>query len=113
MAGNSLTTASSLQCPHGGTVTIVSSNMRAKADSASIATMADTFTIAGCPFQLPTTPPTPSPCLTVQWLVTDMRVKANGSLTLSSASQGLCLSGAQIPQGPVSVVSEQAKVKSQ
>jgi hypothetical protein len=113
MAGDSLTTASTLQCPHGATVTIISSNQVAKAGGASLATMADTFMIAGCPFQLPTTPPTPSPCLTVRWLVTDMRVKANGSLTLSKSSQGLCLSGAQVPQGPVSIVSTQAKVKSQ
>lgn len=112
MAGNSLTTSSTLQCPHGGTVTITSTNMRAKADGAPLATMADTFTIAGCPFQLPTTPPTPSPCLTVRWLVTDMRVKANSNLTLSMSSQGLCLSGAQIPQGPVVIANTQVKAKS-
>src|SRR5688500_3906454 len=113
MAGDSLTTASTLQCPHGATVSIVSSNQRAKADGASLATMADSFTISGCPFQLPTTPPIPSPCLTVRWLVTDMRVKANGNLTLNKTSQGLCLSGARIPQGPASILSTQAKVKSQ
>jgi hypothetical protein len=110
MAGNTLTELSTLQCPHGGTVTIVSSNENTQAGSGAIATMTDTFTIVGCPFQIPATPPIPSPCVTVQWLVTDMRVKANGNATLSQSSVGLCLSAAQIPQGPVIISATQPEV---
>jgi hypothetical protein len=113
MAGNSLTIEASLQCPHGGTVQIASSNSKTSADGAFMATATDTFAIIGCPFQIPATPPIPSPCLTVQWLVTDMRVTVNGSATLSMSSTGLCLSGAQVPQGPVIIASTQAKVSSQ
>ena len=111
MAGKTLTTASSLSCPHGGSVTIVPSNTHAKADGSFIATMADTFTISGCPFQLPTVPPTPSPCVVVQWLLSDEMVKA-GALTLSQASQGLCISALGPPQGPVVISSTQTKVSS-
>ncbi len=111
MAGNTLTSASELSCPHGGTVTIVPSNTKAKADGDFIATAADTFTISGCPFTLPTVPPTPSPCIMVQWLVTDQMVQA-GAPTLSMSSQGLCISALGAPQGPVMISSTQTKVSS-
>ena len=107
----SLTIASTLQCPHGGTVSIAPSNQRASAAGALIATAADTFAISGCPFQLPTTPPTPSPCVTVQWTSHDMSVTA-GAATLSQASQGLCISALGAPQGPVIIASTQTKVSS-
>lgn len=105
MAGNSLTTSSTLQCPHGGTVIIVSTNLRVDAVNAPIATLSDVFVIAGCPLS--------SPCLTVRWLIPDFRVKANGSLTLSRSSLGLCLNAFQTPQGLAIVVNTQARVKSQ
>ncbi|MEP6714011.1 MAG: hypothetical protein ABJC09_00465 [Terriglobia bacterium] len=113
MAGNTLTTLSSLQCPHGGTVTIVSSNSKVQAVSGFIATASDTFTIAGCPFQIPATPPIPSPCLTVQWIVSDLRVTVNSLPSVSQGSTGLCLNAQQAPQGPVVVGTAQAKVSSQ
>jgi hypothetical protein len=112
MAGNTLTVNSTLQCPHGGAVQIITTNTRAKAAGGFIATSADTFVITGCPFQIPATPPIPSPCVTVQWLVPDVRVKVNGSFTLSQASVGLCLSAAQLPQGPVIIANTQTKASS-
>ena len=112
MAGNTLTIASSLKCPHGATVQITPSNPGTTAGGAAIATANDTFTVIGCPFQLPTVPPTPSPCVTVRWLVTDLQVKANKAQTLSQSSQGLCYSALQVPQGPVVIESTQPKVSS-
>ncbi len=105
MAGHSLTTVSSLQCPHGGTVIIISTNTRVKAVSAPMATATDVFIVAGCPIS--------SPCLTVRWLITDVRVKVNGIPSLSRSSVCLCLNGLQIPQGPVVIMNTQAKVQSQ
>jgi hypothetical protein len=114
MAGNAITTASSLQCPHGGTVAIVSSNARVMAAGAPLALATDTFTIAGCPFQIPVGVGTvPSPCVRVQWIVTDVRNGVNGAPTLSSSSVGLCLAATQIPQGPVIVAATQPTVSSQ
>jgi hypothetical protein len=113
MAGNTLNTASTLQCPHGATVQVVSSNTKVSAGGGAAALANDTFTIVGCPFQLPTTPPTPSPCVKVQWLATDGRVKVGGAATLSQTSSGLCLSAAQVPQGPVVILATQSKVTSQ
>ena len=106
MSGNALTANATMQCPHGGQVQATPSNSRVKGD-AYLLTSADTFTIAGCSFTIP--PGTPSPCVSVQWLVADLRVKA-GSATLSEGDSGMCMSGAKVPQGPVSVVNTQRRV---
>jgi len=114
MAGHTLNVNASLQCPHGGSVSISSSNQRAKADSASIATQPDTTTVSGCPFQKPAGSTTvPSPCVRVQWIVADLRVKANSTPALSKSAVGLCFSAESIPQGPVSIVNTQSKAQSQ
>ncbi|ABK99428.1 hypothetical protein [Pelobacter propionicus] len=111
--GDSLTTAAVLTCPHGGTVSITSSNSGVTADGAPLALAGDSFTISGCPFQIPVGPGTkPSPCVTVKWLVTDLRATVNGQPTLSTASVGLCLSAEQVPQGSVVISSTQPKVSS-
>jgi hypothetical protein len=109
MAGPSLTAASTLMCPHGGQVTIIPSNSRAVAGGAPIATTADTFVIAGCPFTLPG--PTPSPCIQVQWIVPGLRVKAGGGQAVDAGSVGLCIAATGAPQGPVSVLATQPRVK--
>jgi hypothetical protein len=113
MAGNSVTIADSLQCPHGGTVQIVPSNPRALVNGIPVATISDTFLISGCPFQIPATPPIPSPCLTIQWAAADQRTKVNGVPTVSQSSQGLCMGATGAPQGPVVIVSTQTRVQSQ
>jgi hypothetical protein len=113
MAGNSVTTLASLCCPHGGTVTIASGNVRAAAAGAPLALVTDTFTVVGCPFQIPVGPGmVPSPCVRVQWIVADLRNTTSGSPGLSQTSVGLCLAATQVPQGPVAVVATQANVSS-
>jgi hypothetical protein len=101
-----LTTASSMMCPHGGQVQAVSSNTRAKA-GVPILRGSDTFTILGCPLNVAGAP---HPCVTVQWVKTNLRSKAAGDFVLASDSVGLCLAGDQAPQGTVMVSNTQAKV---
>ena len=48
--------------------------------------------------------------MTVQWVVTNLRTKTNSTPNLSKSSVGLCLSAAQIPQGPVTIANTQSKV---
>jgi len=105
-----LNISSTLQCPHGGSVSISTANARVKADGAFAALSTDTFVVSGCPFQIPGTPPIPSPCLTVQWVVTNLRTKTNGTPNLSKSAVGICLSAAQVPQGPVTIANTQSKV---
>jgi hypothetical protein len=106
---NALTTASALTCPHGGTVMITTTNASVSAGGAKVCRPDDTFTVSGCSFQIPATPPIPSPCIKVMWIVPDVQASI-GSPTLSQASVGLCLAATQIPQGPVSVSTTQSKV---
>jgi hypothetical protein len=113
MAGFTVETGASLMCPHGGTVQVLSANTRTKAAGGFIALATDTFVVVGCPFHIPATPPIPSPCVTVRWIVTDVRSRVNGRQTLSRSSAGICQSAAQVPQGPVSVVATQTRVETQ
>jgi hypothetical protein len=101
-----LTTASSLSCPHGAKIIATSATPFLKAGGAPVLTSGDVFVIVGCPFTLP--PGKPSPCLTVQWLMTDLSVTVQGAKTLSATSVGLCKSPEGLPQGPVIVQATQA-----
>lgn len=112
MSGNTLTVNSSLQCPHGGTVQIVSANTRVKADGGFTAQATDTFIIVGCPYQIPAAVPIPSPCVLVQWIVPDARNRVNANFTLSQSSTGLCVSATGIPQGTAIVINTQTRVRS-
>lgn len=96
-------------CPHAAPVTTISSNTRVLVNGLPAATMSDTSTVAGCPFQLPAGP-TPSPCVTVRWLVPATRVTVMGQPVLLQTSQSLCLSPAQAPQGPATVTVNQTRV---
>ena len=105
--GKLLNASSVMMCPHGGQVSVVSSNTRAKADSAYILRPSDTFTIAGCPFTIGTTP---HPCTQVKWVQPAMRSKAAGDPTLTDESVGLCVAADQAVQGTVTVSSTQTRV---
>jgi hypothetical protein len=106
-----LNTDSTLQCPHGGSVSAITSNTKAKADGAFILRISDTFTIAGCAFTLPSG--TPHPCMQVQWMTSTLRVKADGDLALAEGSVGMCLAADGVPQGTVLIASTQSKVQGQ
>jgi hypothetical protein len=102
-----LNVSSVMTCPHGGTVTAVTSNTRTSAGSGFALRASDTFTIAGCPFAIGTNP---HPCMQVRWVVTDQRSKVVGDFTLGDASVGLCLAGDQAPQGTVLISFTQPRV---
>ena len=93
-------------CPHGGQVTIISSNARVLAGGTPVATLADTFLIAGCAF----TVPPPHPCIKVQWLTPAVRVLVNGQPAILQTSTGLCLAPDMAPQGPPVVSTTQPRV---
>jgi hypothetical protein len=95
-------------CPHGGQVTVISSNSRVLVGGMPVATMGDTYVVAGCAFTVP--PGKPQPCVKVQWLVPATRVMVNGQPPLLQTSTGLCQSAEQIPQGPPTIVSTQTRV---
>jgi hypothetical protein len=94
-------------CPHGGTVSLTTANTVAKVDGAPMLLVSDIHSVSGCPFVLPSG--TPSPCLTVQWMMGAVQTKVNGTPVLLQTSVGLCFSGLQVPQGPPMVVNVQTQ----
>jgi hypothetical protein len=94
-------------CPHGAPVSVVSSNARVLVGGMPVATLTDTYPIAGCPFMVGSAS---SPCLRVQWLTPATRVLVNGAPPILNASAGLTLNPAQAPQGAPIVTSVQPRV---
>ena len=101
-----LTAASTMMCPHGGTVQAIPGQSQAIID-APILRGSDTFIIAGCPFVIAGVP---NPCVSVQWVVTAEQVQAGGDFVLNEASVGLCLAATQAPQGSVLIAATQETV---
>jgi hypothetical protein len=102
-----LTSATTMMCPHGGTVTAIPGQTRATAES-PILRGSDTYLIAGCPFSIG---PDYSPCVSVQWVQTATRVQAGGDFVLNESSVGLCLAATQAPQGTVLILQTQPRVE--
>ena len=101
-----------VMCPHAGTVSISPGSPRVKVAGQPVATLADVYSIAGCPFQVPVGAGTkPQPCIQIQWMVTSLRVKAGGSPLVLQNSTGLCLSAESIPGGPPNPTVVQPRVK--
>jgi len=101
MPGPMLHVGAIVQCTHGASAQAAPGSSRVLVSSQPAATLADTFTVSGCSFQIPVGAGTkPSPCLTIRWTVPAVRVKVNGTPALTSMSAGLGLSPEQAPQGP-------------
>ena len=109
MPGTLVQVGASGMCPHGGQLSIVSTNTRVTAGGSPVATVADTFLIAGCAFTIP--PSKPQPCMKVQWLVPAARVLVGGQPVILQTSTGLCQSADQIPQGPPTITVTQLRVQ--
>jgi len=76
-----------------------------------VATFADQYVIAGCPFQIPVGAGTkPQPCVKVQWLAPATRVLVNGVPPVLATSGGIAQSVEQIPQGPPVITTVQPRV---
>jgi hypothetical protein len=105
-----LTTASTMMCPHGGTVQASPSSTRAQVAGAPLVSATDLFTIVGCVFNISGAP---HPCVSVQWVQPAARSTLAGNPTLTEASVGLCVAADQAPQGPVMIVAAQPNVSGQ
>ncbi|HEV3037634.1 MAG TPA: hypothetical protein VHA33_07610 [Candidatus Angelobacter sp.] len=105
--GKLLNASSTMMCPHGGTVNVVTSNTKTKAGGDYALRSSDTFLIAGCPFMIG---PNPHPCMQVQWVQTALKSTAMGDPTLTDESTGLCVAADKAPQGAVQIVVTQPTV---
>lgn len=97
--GDYLTTAATLLCAHGGSVTGQAAAGAPTLSGSSLLTSADTFLISGCAFNVAGSP---HPCVQVQWAVDSARGSASAAV-LTTDSVGLCKAGDGAVQGPVTI----------
>jgi len=105
MSGTLFHQGATALCPHGAPVNAISSNTRVLVSGLPVATLADQYLIAGCPFAGQT-----GPCVRVQWLVPATRVLVNGVPPILNTSVGLALAATQAPLGPPVVAATQPRV---
>lgn len=107
MPGYLLTTASTIQCPHGGQAVLFTSNARVMADGAPVLLSSDVHPVAGCAFTLPGGKP--SPCLRIEWASPAGSSEVGGAAPLVKTSVGKCLSPEGAPQGVAIIANTQIK----
>lgn len=103
-----LNTSSSMMCPHGGTVSATSTNTKTKAGGNYVLRASDTFSIAGCAFNISGSP---HPCMQVRWIQPAIKSKVLGDFVLTADSVGLCVAGDQAVQGTVLINFTQTQVQ--
>lgn len=103
-----LTTVSTILCPHGGTLNLITSNTISLVDGSPMLLVIDVHPITGCPFVVGTKP---QPCIVARWMVGATRTNVNYIPVLLTNSVGICFSAEQIPQGPPNIVQVQQKAK--
>ena len=108
--GQVLTAADIIMCPHGGSVSISSTQSRASAGGALIVRPGDIFVVAGCPLHIASAP---HPCVVVEWLNESPRAKAGSVGVLTTSSVGMCKAADQAPQGTALIQKTQTKVSAQ
>jgi len=106
MPGTTLTTLSSIQCPHGGRALLTTANMHASA-GAMMLLESDTHTVVGCSFWIGTKY---SPCLTIKWSAGASAVTVNGKKVLVKSSIGQCKNDSGAVQGVALIASTQLPV---
>lgn len=109
-----LTTASTVLCPHGGTVNLSTGNASVKAESSLVLLESDQHTVSGCPFQVPLESGTgtrPEPCVKVKWQAGASQCKVDAIPVLLQTSVGICYNAKQSPQGTAIIANAQQQAK--
>jgi hypothetical protein len=96
------------KCPHQIPILFVPGNSKVLVGMKPVATMADMFTIAGCPFTIP--PSKPQPCVKAT-LTPSVKVLINGSPAILSVGITVCQSPEQIPNGPAVIQPSSVQTK--
>jgi hypothetical protein len=97
-----------ITCPHGGMATVIPSQTRVTVSGMPVATLADTFVVAGCAFNVGGGP---SPCLKIQWITPATRVTVQGAPVILQSSTGLGQNAAMAPQGPALAAGAQPRAQ--
>ena len=107
MPGFLLHVGATVMCAHAGQAQPTAPNPRVMVGGQPTVTQTTMYTIAGCPFTIPGTPPVPMPCVIGQWVSAATRVMSGGVPLLLQDSQSVC-----IPNGtPMTIVMTQTRVR--
>jgi hypothetical protein len=107
MPGMLLTVASTVQCPHGGSVRLATKNARVRAGGALALLETDVHPVVGCAF---TVGLKYSPCVRVEWSAGAQAVTAQAAVLVRS-SVGKCLNAEGAPQGVALVGGTQGRAR--
>jgi hypothetical protein len=104
MPGFVLHSGATVICAHGGQATPTAPNPRVLVSGQPVTTQAAPYTVAGCAF----VPPAGNgPCVTAQWVVAALRVRAGGQPVLVQSGSAVCT-----PTGtPLTVAVTQTRVQ--
>jgi hypothetical protein len=87
MPGFVLHVGATVMCMHSGQAQPVTADLRVLVSGQPVVTLANSYTIAGCPF----VPPAGNgPCVTARWVSSATRVLAGGIPVLLQDSQAVC-----------------------
>jgi hypothetical protein len=104
MPGFLLHAGATVTCMHAGQAQPSSPNPRVTVGGQPVVTQPAPYTVAGCGFFVG---PSPSPCVTAQWVTAATRVLAGGVPVLLQDSQAVC-----IPNGTgLNIAVTQVRVK--
>lgn len=104
-----LTTLGTVICPHGGQVTLSTSQSDVEAEGGKLILVSDEHAIAGCAFTLPNGQP--QPCVKLKWQMGALATTVQGTAVVTQGAVGLCYSATEIPQGPAMIVNAAARTK--
>jgi len=107
MPGKLLTISSTIQCPHGGKVMLITKNTRVRAGGAQVLMEGDVDTVVGCAF---TVGLKPSPCVRVEWSAGAQQVKVSAAVLVQS-SVGKCFNAEGAMQGVALIGGTQPRVR--
>ncbi len=104
MPGFILHAGATVMCAHGGQAMPTVPNPRVLVSGQPVTTQPSPYTVAGCAF----VPPAGNgPCVTAQWVVGALRVRAGGQPVVLQSSTAICA-----PTGtPLNVVMTQTRVQ--
>jgi hypothetical protein len=102
MPGPIVHLGATVMCMHGGTATPTAPFPRVLVSGQPVATQAPPYAIAGCANPAALLPP----CVTAQWVVAALRVRAGGVPVVVVGSQAVC-----VPTGtPLNILVTQPRV---
>jgi hypothetical protein len=109
MPGKLLTVGTAVQCPHGGSAILTTSNTRVLGRDGPVLLESDVHLVVGCPFTIGTKY---SPCMRIEWQAPAMPSSANNAKPLVETSVGVCYGAEGAPQGTAIVAATQQEASS-